>query len=240
MPSSAHRLDRFLNQTLGLPRSAVRGLLAQGRILVDGNVACAGSQSVDRFSRIAVDGETLPCETPVYLKLHKPPGILSATQDARHTTVIDLLEHHARETLHLVGRLDRASSGLVLLTNDGHWSRALMSPGAAVEKVYEVRVRDRLTETMVEAFAAGMHFAYEDITTLPARLEILDDTLARVTLVEGRYHQIKRMFGRFRNPVLALHRVRIGAVVLPEDLAQGRSCGLDAQELRATGAFWLT
>lgn len=239
MPRNAHRLDRFLNHTLGLTRSAVRGLLAQGRVVVDGNVACTGSQPVDRFTRIAVDGETLPCDTPVYLKLHKPVGVLCATRDAVRTTVIDLLDHPAGDTLHLVGRLDRASSGLVLLTNDGRWSRALMSPDA-VEKVYEVRVRDRLTEAMIEAFAAGMHFAYEDITTLPARLEILDDTLARVTLVEGRYHQIKRMFGRFRNPVLALHRVRIAAVVLPADLAQGRSCALDAEELRASGAFWWT
>ncbi len=239
MPRNAHRLDRFLNHTLGLTRSAVRGLLAQGRVVVDGNVACTGSQPVDRFTRIAVDGETLPCDTPVCLKLHKPVGVLCATRDAVRTTVIDLLDHPAGDTLHLVGRLDRASSGLVLLTNDGRWSRALMSPDA-VEKVYEVRVRDRLTEAMIEAFAAGMHFAYEDITTLPARLEILDDTLARVTLVEGRYHQIKRMFGRFRNPVLALHRVRIGAVVLPADLAQGRSCALDAEELRASGAFWWT
>ncbi len=240
MSTSTHRLDRYLNQTLGLPRSAVRVLLAQGRIHVDDRLASAGNQPVNQFTRITVDGEALPCQTPVYLKLHKPAGVLSATRDPVHRTVIDLLEHPARDTLHLVGRLDRASSGLVLLTNDGRWSRALMSPEAAVEKVYEVRVRDPLTLPMVEAFAAGMHFAYENITTLPARLEILEDTLARVTLVEGRYHQIKRMFGRFRNPVLALHRVRIGAVMLPEDLAEASSCALDVQELRASGAFWLT
>ncbi len=240
MAGFTHRLDRYLHQTLHLPRSTVRALLAQGRIVVDGQVAHAGNQQVDQFARVTVDGEALPCVTPVYLKLHKPVGVLCATRDAEHSTVIDLLQHPARDTLHLVGRLDRASSGLVLLTNDGRWSRALMAPDAAVEKVYEVRVRDRLTQEMVEAFAVGMHFAYEDITTLPARLEILDDTLARVTLVEGRYHQIKRMFGRFRNPVLTLHRVRIGAVTLPADLAEGRSCALDAQELRDSGAFWLT
>jgi 16S rRNA pseudouridine516 synthase len=240
MPGLTHRLDRYLNQTLGLPRSAVRALLAQRRIVVDGQVANAVNQPVDQFARVAVDGEALPCATPVYLKLHKPAGVLSATRDAVHTTVIDLLEHPARDTLHLVGRLDRASSGLVLLTNDGRWSRALMAPDAAVEKVYEVRVRDWLTKEMVDAFAAGMHFACEDIITRPARLDILDDTLARVTLVEGRYHQIKRMFGRFRNPVLALHRVPIGVVTLPADLAEGRSCALDTEELRDSGAFWLT
>jgi 16S rRNA pseudouridine516 synthase len=106
-----------------------------------------------------------------------------------------------------------------------------MAPESRIEKVYEVRVEKPLTQAMVDAFAQGMHFDYEDIVTLPARLEILEDTLARVTLVEGRYHQIKRMFGRFRNPVLTLHRVQIGVVTLPADLLPGRSCSLCAQEI---------
>lgn len=231
MSSLTHRLDRYLLSRLGIARSMVRLLLAQGRILVDGIAASGADQPVDQFSRVVVDGVPLPFVTPVYLKLHKPVGVLSATRDAQHPTVIDLLDHPVRDTLHLVGRLDRGSSGLVLLTNDGRWSRALMAPAAGVEKVYEVRVEKPLTQAMVDAFAAGMHFAYEDIVTLPARLEILEDTLARITLVEGRYHQIKRMFGRFRNPVLALHRVRIGVVALPASLTAGRSCALSADEI---------
>lgn len=231
MSAHTHRLDRYLYARLGLARHAARPLLAQGRILVDEVPAISADQQVDQFSRVVVDGTALPFVTPVYLKLHKPVGLLSATRDAQHRTVIDLLEHPVRETLHLVGRLDRGSSGLVLLTNDGRWSRALMAPESSVEKVYEVRVEQPLTQAMVDAFAQGMHFEYEDIVTRPARLEILEDTLARVTLVEGRYHQIKRMFGRFRNPVLALHRVQIGVVALPADLPPGRSCPLCAGEI---------
>jgi len=234
MSAQTHRLDRFLFARLGLPRSAIKPLLAQGRILVDGQPASAADQQVTQFSRVVVDGTALPCVTPIYLKLHKPVGVLSATRDPHHTTVIDLLDHPECHTLHLVGRLDRSSSGLVLLTNDGRWSRALMSPESHVEKVYEVRVGKPLTTAMVEAFALGMHFEFEGIDTLPARLEILDDTLARVTLTEGRYHQIKRMFGRFRNPVLALHRVRIGAISLPADLPTGHSCALRAEEVAAS------
>jgi len=231
MSSHTHRLDRYLFARLGIARRAVKPLLAQGRIRVDEAVATSADQQVDQFSRVLVDGLALPFVTPVYLKLHKPVGVLSATRDPHHTTVIDLLEHYSPDTLHLVGRLDRSSSGLVLLTNDGRWSRALMAPEANVEKVYEVRVAKPLTQAMVEAFAQGMHFGYEDLFTLPARLEIVDDTLARVTLVEGRYHQIKRMFGRFRNQVLALHRVQIGAVTLPADLLPGGSCALSTDEI---------
>jgi len=236
MSSHTHRLDRYLFARLGIARRAVKPLLAQGRIRVDEAVATSADQQVDQFSRVLVDGLALPFVTPVYLKLHKPVGVLSATRDPHHTTVIDLLEHYSPDTLHLVGRLDRSSSGLVLLTNDGRWSRALMAPEANVEKVYEVRVAKPLTQAMVEAFAQGMHFGYEDLFTLPARLEIVDDTLARVTLVEGRYHQIKRMFGRFRNQVLALHRVQIGAVTLPADLLPGRSCALNADEIAGSTA----
>jgi len=234
MSSYTQRLDRYLFARLGLARHDSRALLAQGRIRVNDAVATGADQQVDQFSRVVVDGTALPFVSPVYLKLHKPVGVLSATRDALHTTVIDLLEHPVRESLHLVGRLDRSSSGLVLLTNDGRWSRALMAPESGVEKVYEVRLAKSLNLAMVDAFAQGMHFGYEDITTLPARLEILEDTLARVTLVEGRYHQIKRMFGRFRNPVLALHRVQIGRVSLPGDLLPGHSCLLSADEIRGS------
>ena len=231
MSSHTQRLDRYLFARLGIARHDSKLLLAQGRIRVNDAEATGADQQVDQFSRVMVDGTALPFVSPVYLKLHKPVGVLSATRDALHTTVIDLLEHPVRESLHLVGRLDRGRSGLVLLTNDGRWSRALMAPEAGVKKIYEVRVEKPLTQGMVDAFAEGMYFEYENILTQPALLEILENTLARVTLVEGRYHQIKRMFGRFRNPVLALHRLQIGMVSLPGDLLPGHSCPLSANEV---------
>lgn len=232
MASGSHRLDRYLSRTLGINRRDVKALLAQGRILIDHQPAADVEQLVDEFSLITFDAQVLQAKLPVYLMLHKPVGILSATTDLRHTTVIDLLQRPDKNDLHIVGRLDRGSSGLLLLTNDGRWSRALMAPEHDVPKVYLVTLQNPVTPDYEKAFADGMYFDYEDITTRPARLEILEQRLARVTLVEGRYHQIKRMFGRFRNPVLALHRTAIGNLQLDPALAPGQSRELAAAELK--------
>lgn len=230
MAAGSHRLDRYLGNTLGINRRAIKPLLAQGRVLVDDAPAFAVDQLVNQFSRIQFDGKLLPHLTPLHLQMHKPVGLLSATKDAGHPTVLDHLAHAAKADLHIVGRLDRNSSGLLLLTNDSRWSQALMAPESGVHKVYLVGVANPLTQVMIDAFAAGMHFPFEDVTTLPARLEILDECLARVTLVEGRYHQIKRMFGRFRNPVVSLHRVAIGALTLDLDLQPGQWRELSVNE----------
>ncbi len=230
MAAGSHRLDRFLASMLGVNRRDARPLLAQDRIVVDDVLACTADQLVNQFSRIVVDGVALPTMTPVYLQMHKPIGLLSATSDTRHPTVFDQLDHPAKPQLHIVGRLDRASSGLMLLTNDGRWSRALMAPDSHVKKVYRVQVANPLSADYIEAFASGMHFPFEDITTLPAKLEILEERLAQVTLVEGRYHQIKRMFGRFRNPVVSLHRTAIGALSLDPGLEAGQWRELSTRE----------
>ncbi len=232
MASGSQRLDRYLSRTLGINRREVKPLLAQGRILVDGRTVDATDHLIDEFSHVSINGRLLQSKMPVYLMLHKPIGILSATTDPRLPTVIDLLQRADKGDLHIVGRLDRGSSGLLLLTNDGRWSRALMAPELEVPKVYLVTVQNPLTPDYVKAFSDGMYFDYEGITTRPARLEILDERLARVTLVEGRYHQIKRMFGRFRNPVLALHRTAIGNLPLDPALAPGQSRELTPAELK--------
>jgi 16S rRNA pseudouridine516 synthase len=122
---------------------------------------------------------------------------------------------------------------LLLLTNDGAWSRRLSAPESGVAKQYEVTLRDPLHAGYIAAFAAGMHFPYEDITTRPALLEITGECSARVTLQEGRYHQLKRMFGRFRNPVLAIHRVAIGALALDAGMQPGAWRDLTVEEISA-------
>ena len=155
------------------------------------------------------------------LMLHKPVGVISATKDAQHRTVIDLIDDPDRSTLHLVGRLDLNTSGLVLLTNDGRWSKALMHPDRQVAKVYRVNTQEPIPADAPAKFAAGFHFQTEDLTTLPAKLEILSDTTARVTLHEGRYRQIRRMFHRVGCKVTQLHRESIGDFTLPNDLPPG-------------------
>jgi 16S rRNA pseudouridine516 synthase len=221
MLGKKHRLDRFISAKTATPKSNVRLMLAQKRIRVDGQLATDLSQPIDQFSHVALDGSVLQNNSRKYIMINKPVGVVSATKDEQHKTVMDLLCEEDAADLHIVGRLDLNSSGLLLLTNDGEWSRALMSPENKVSKVYEVTLENPITQNYIQAFAEGMYFSYEDITTKPAHLEILSEHVAKVTLEEGRYHQIKRMFGRFRNPVLALHRVSIGEIKLDNGLAPG-------------------
>ena len=227
MQSKRGRLDRYLAVKLQIHRKAVRELLLAERVYVDGTPAKALDLLVDEFSHIVFDGQVLQANQPVYLMLHKPVGVVSATKDKEHRTVIDLLDCEARHELHIAGRLDLNSSGLLLLTNDSRWSEALMSPEQKVDKVYRVTLAYPLSEDYVAAFAQG----FEDITTQPAKLTILDTHIAEVTLREGKYHQIKRMFGRFRNPVVGLHRLSIGEITLDKHLSPGDSRMLTAQEV---------
>ncbi|GIU41648.1 pseudouridine synthase [Shewanella sairae] len=231
MESKRARLDRFISVKTGVSKKNVRVLLAKGQVLVDGEIARDIDLIIDEFSHVTIDGQILQACQPSYVMLHKPIGVVSATVDDKHKTVIDLLDRDDKHSLHIVGRLDLNTSGLLLLTNDGRWSKKLMSPEHKVGKLYRVQLQNPIDESYIAAFANGMYFEYEDITTLPAKLEIVDDHTALVTLMEGRYHQIKRMFGRFRNPVIGLHRISVGAITLDADLSVGASRDLTADEV---------
>lgn len=204
------RLDKHISAYTGSPRKTVRRILAQGRITVDGVVARDMSQTIDKFSRVQLDGEWTQNTTAHYLMLNKPQGVVCATKDPQHRTILDLLDLPDKEQLHIVGRLDYNSTGLVLLTNDGQWSRKLSHPDSKLIKRYRVTTEKTITEEYVEAFRQGMYFDFEGITTRAATLTILDSKIAQVDLTEGRYHQIKRMFGRFDNKVLSIHRFAVG------------------------------
>jgi 16S rRNA pseudouridine516 synthase len=217
------KLEKFIAKRLGIGRREARLRLLDGRVSIEGIVTTGHCHEVSRFDEIVCDGACLqPSRARLYLMLHKPVGVLSATKDTIHHTVLDLIDHPNKESLHLAGRLDRSSSGLVLLSNDGPWSEALTIPGRKVGKEYLVETDRPIPHEAISLFAAGFHFATENIMTLPATLEILAPTCARVTLHEGRYHQIKRMFHRVDGIRLrSLHRERIGPITLPDDLAPG-------------------
>jgi len=238
MKAKRARLDRFIRKEKNIGLNDVKLLLAQGRVKVDGVVVNDGELVINEFSTIECDDQLLQQCSPVYIMLNKPVGVVCATKDDEHKTVIDLLStdpvsgdsldgyslsDSVKDTLHIVGRLDLNTSGLVLLTNDGRWSRYLSHPDSKVPKYYRVTLANKLTADYVEAFDQGMYFEYEDITTRAVNLVIVSDNVAELTLMEGRYHQIKRMFGRFRNPVIGLHRHGIGTLNLDETLAPGHS-----------------
>lgn len=234
MQSSRSRLDRFLRANANINRRHVREVLARGRVSVDGVIATDINQVIDIFSLVTLDGTVLQKNQRRYVMLNKPMGVVSATVDKKNKTVIDLLDVDYKEQLHIVGRLDFNSTGLLLLSNDGAWSRELTSPEGKVAKRYTVGLENPILEceieTYLEAFQNGMYFEFEDITTLPAGLKILDSHTAEVTLIEGRYHQIKRMFGRFNNKVVTLHRDSIGGLSLDRALSSGESRALTPQE----------
>lgn len=234
MHTKSFRIDRYISKQLGINRRDIKLMLAQGRIVVNGETLREVSTIVEEFDLVECDGKILQNKMPLYIMVNKPIGVVSATKDDQHKTVVDLLDGYSKnelESLHIVGRLDLNTSGLLLLTNNSAWSRKLMSPEAKVNKVYRVELENDLTADYSAAFAEGMYFSFEDITTQPAELKIMTNKVAEVVLTEGKYHQIKRMFGRFRNPVLALHRSAVGDIVLDADLQPGQSRELTAKEV---------
>ncbi|WP_286272643.1 pseudouridine synthase [Thalassotalea hakodatensis] len=225
------RLDKRISQALNISRKDVKRLLAKQEISVDGVTTQNADEIVNKFSKIIVTTQLLPFEEAYYLMLNKPKGVVSATKDNKHQTVINLLNFPYKNELHIVGRLDLNSTGLILLTNDSRWSEQITNPSAKVEKQYLVTVDKPITQDYATAFAQGMYFEYENATTLPAQLEILTSYKALVIIQEGKYHQIKRMFGRFQNKVLSIHRISVGHITLDKNLKAGDSRSLSVEEI---------
>lgn len=228
------RLDRFLSNLPRFSRKDVRFVLVGKRIKVDGLIVSDPHHDVREFSRVECDDEVLQAGKPArYFMLNKPTGCVSATQDPQHPTVLDLLNEPDPQDLHIAGRLDFNTTGLMLLTNDGVWSRRLTQPQTKIAKVYYVETEQVIEDSYVQKFAEGFYFAFEDLTTQPAELTLLGPRSARLSIVEGRYHQVKRMFGHFDNKVLRLHRERMGPLHLDPDLAPGQYRRLTAAEIMA-------
>ncbi|WP_223416116.1 MULTISPECIES: pseudouridine synthase [unclassified Pseudomonas] len=226
------RVDRFLSNLPRFNRKQVRLLLVEKRVRVDGKIVSDPHTEVLEFSRVEVDQEVLQLGKPArYFMLHKPPGCVSATRDPEHPTVLDLFDEPDKDDLHIAGRLDFNTTGLMLITNDGSWSRRLTQPQTKLPKVYYVETEQDIGPEYALKFSEGLYFAFEDLTTLPAELALLGPKSARLSIVEGRYHQVKRMFGHFDNKVLRLHRERMGPLVLDSTLKPGEYRPLSDEEI---------
>ena len=223
------RLDKFLSAQ-GLSRKQARAAIASGQVSVNGEVQGDPGFILDPISaQVLFQGRALGYRRHMHLMLHKPAGLLTATTDARQKTVMDLLpEELKRRALGPVGRLDKDVTGLLLLTDDGQLAHRLISPKWTVEKVYLARVEGALDASDIQAFQAGI--ALSDFTARPARLEILEPDLGRLTLTEGKFHQVKRMFAARGKPVLRLHRESVGGVSLDPALECGKFRPLTAEE----------
>ena len=229
------RLDKVIASMGKWSRREVKQLIKEGRVLIDDLPAAHAEDKVDpEVCRIIVDGEDIGYETFTYVMLHKPAGVLSATEDKRQETVLDLLPPELRKRdLFPVGRLDRDTEGLLLLTNDGDLAHRLLAPKSHVDKVYYARVAGCVVEEDCKAFEAGM--VLEDgLICQPAGLVILtagDESEVHVTLREGKFHQVKRMLADRGKPVLYLERIQMGNLTLDSSLSRGKYRFLTDEEV---------
>lgn len=215
------RLDRLVGKWAGTGKRRTRELFEAGRVKLNGIIFEERGIEVGKFDRVEVWDEVLQALTPRYVLLHKPVGVVSATVDGEHETVIDLIRKDWAKELHLAGRLDRYTSGLMLLTNDSAFSESLTEPGRKVGKVYLVDVDGMIGAEVITAFEKGMWFEKEQARTAPAKVELLSGSSCRLTIYEGKHHQVKRMFARFDLKVMGLHREAIGEYRLPNNLKPG-------------------
>ena len=232
------RLDKYLAETAQCTRSEAKAMLSRGRVTVNGAVCKKGDAQLKETDSVTVDGQPLSYRKFVYIMLNKPEGVVSASADKRDTTVVDLVKDaYPRRELFPAGRLDKTSTGFVLLTDDGTFAHDILAPKRHVSKTYTVVIDTPLTDEMRAGFANGVTLA--DGTALsPAEVEALtpDGLTVRVKLRQGVYHQIKRMFGVYHAGVNALHRDAIGGLALDAALEPGQWRELsDAEVAEITG-----
>ena len=231
------RLDKLIASTGKYSRREVKLYIKEGRVLVDGFPAKSAEDKVDpAVSCVEVDGEDIGYREFTYVMLHKPSGVLTATEDKRQETVLDLLSADLRrQELSPVGRLDKDTEGLLLLTNDGELGHRLLSPKSHVDKVYYAELDAPLGAADAKAFEEGITLA-DGTQCMSAGLEILEDgTKVLITLREGKFHQVKRMCASRGASVLYLKRLSMGALSLDETLERGEYRLLTAEEIRAIG-----
>lgn len=226
------RLDKFLSQQLEVSRAIALRELRARKVTVNGEVVRDGGFKLSPESQVEYDGNLLQLQTgPRYFMLNKPQGYVCSTDDPDHPTILYFFEEPGAYKLHAAGRLDIDTTGLVLMTDDGQWSHRITSPRHHCEKTYLVTLGSPLANDTAEKFSAGVQLHNEKELTKPAALEVVSEHQVRLTISEGRYHQVKRMFAAMGNHVVALHRERIGSIIMDDSLQPGEYRPLTEEEM---------
>ena len=232
------RLDKYLADMGEGTRQEVKKYIRRGSVTVNGEQVRSPERKVDERDQVCLDGREVSYAAEEYFMLNKPAGVVSATEDKRDRTVLDLIQYKKRKDLFPVGRLDKDTEGLLLITNDGALSHRLLSPRHHVDKTYYVEVQGHVTEENRAAFQRGVNIGTEEepLVTMPARLEILEagQSLSRVrlTIREGKFHQVKRMFLSQGMEVTYLKRESMGSLRLDDSLAPGEYRPLTEHEIK--------
>lgn len=225
------RLDKYIASVSRLSRTEAKKAIRAGAVVVAKVIQKDPRYQVEVSVAISLNGTQLRSAENRYIMLNKPEGYVSATKDKQHLTVLDLLDEDNIDQLHIAGRLDIDTTGLVLITDDGQWSHRVTSPKSDCKKTYLLEAADPISEDNIALFERGVSLDGEKTPTLPAEIERLDEHTIRVTISEGRYHQVKRMLGAVGNRVDCLHRERIGEIELDRDLQPGEYRWLTAHEI---------
>lgn len=227
------RLDKYLCDALGATRKEATKIIKSGDVTVNDIVQKSGACKVTDECVVEWQGREIAKPGPRYIMLFKPDGYVCSHEDGFNHTAFVLLDEVKMEDLHFAGRLDVDTTGLVLITDDGQWSHRITSPKHKCEKTYRVWLADPIGADYKQKFAEGIELRNEKEATLPAKLEIVDESENEVllTIVEGKYHQVKRMFAALGNKVEHLHRERIGAIELDEALEPGEYRYLTQDEI---------
>ena len=225
------RLDKYLCEMEMGTRSQVKEFVKKGMVSVNGEIIKKADFKFDETNaKVCVKDKEISYQKFYYYMLHKPAGVVSATVDNHDKTVLDILKDAPGKDLFPVGRLDKDTEGLLLITNDGELSHNLLSPKKHVDKTYLVEAKEIITEEMVKALENGVDIG-EDKPTMPAKVEVLDSTRMNLTIKEGKFHQIKRMLKAVDNEVLYLKRLSMGTLKLDENLALGEYRNLTDTEI---------
>lgn len=224
------RLDKYIATHSEATRSLAKMAIKSGRVTINGVATKDQGTKVKTTDEVAVNGSVIDVSGEVYLAMNKATGIICATQDEEQDTVLDFLDGYTHKELHIAGRLDKDTTGLVLITSDGQWSHRVTSPNYVCKKVYLLETVIAIQESYIAEFEKGILLKEETKLTKPAKLEILSEKSARLTLTEGKYHQVKRMFGAMGNRVTKLHREQVGGVSL-EGLKEGDFRELSSDEI---------
>lgn len=224
------RLDKYLANHGGLTRAEARIAIQSGIVTVNGDMVKAIGQKVQESDSIFVLSQEVLLGGETYLVFHKPAGIICSNKDAEHSTVIDLIPDYDDLDLSIAGRLDKDTTGIVLLSTDGKWTHRVTSPNYKSKKTYLIETADPIAPELVGRFREGIFLKDSPKLTAPAELEILSEKVAKLVLTEGRYHQVKRMFGACGNKVVKLHRSRVGIVDL-DGLEEGQCRVLTDEEI---------
>ncbi len=225
------RLDKFLCNTAGLTRSEAKNAVKKGLVSVNGQVVKASDCKITENSDVVTfQGAQLTFAKFHYYLLHKPAGVITATEDKTQKTVLDLLTDVPTKNLFPVGRLDKDTEGLLLITDDGELSHRLLSPKKHVDKTYYVLLKNPINAEDVNALTQGVDIGDEKMT-MPAKVQVLSDTEVELTIKEGRFHQVKRMMQAVGNEVVYLKRLSMGPLTLPADLEKGSFRPLNESEI---------